>query len=205
MRACALLVSIFIITSTVSVTAWGPSDPSDAHFDSDGDGLDDLEEFVASTNPLDPDTDDGGAWDGWEVVNGFDPTDERDELWDTDNDGWSNIREFLEGTDPRDPNPDDDPYSLDSTVPPPLVPDGPVRTPPDPDTDDWRDQVNGNDMGQGQGDNMSLIPGRGSRPYQGSDGRRDRNGDPRYGYPPSVPDQGRDADFDGLVEFICCM
>lgn len=205
MRGRPVAASIFILLIASPAFAWGPNDPSDAHFDSDGDGLDNLEEFVAGTHPLDPDTDDGGAWDGWEVVNGFDPIDGRDELWDADNDGWSNFREFLEGTDPRDPNTDDDPYPLDSTDPHPLRPDGPVTPPPDPDTDDWRNQMNGNDMGQGQGDNKSLIPGKGSRPYQGSDGRRERNIGSGNGYPRPDPDQGRDADYDGLVEFICCL
>jgi hypothetical protein len=204
MRGCVLLVIIIMVVSTVSVTAWGPNDPTDAHVDPDGDDLDNLEEFVAGTDPLDPDTDDGGAWDGWEVVNGFDPTDGRDELFDTDNDGWSNVREFLEGTDPRDPNTDDDPFPLDSTDPHPLVPDGPVRPPSDPE-DDWRNQMNGNDMGQGQGGNTSLIPGKEIRHYQGSDGRREENRGYGHGYPHPDPDQGKDADYDGLVEFVCCM
>ena len=204
MRGPQVLASIFILLIASPAFAWGPNDPTDAHVDPDGDGLDNLEEFIAGTDPLDPDTDDGGAWDGWEVENGLDPKDGRDELFDTDNDGWSNIREFMEGTDPRDPNTDDDPYPLDSTDPHPLVPDGPVRPPPDPETDDLWDQGDGNDMGQGQGDNTSIIPGRGCRHYQGSDGRRgdDRGWWTKY---PRDPYRERDADHDGLVEFARCL
>lgn len=56
-----------------------------------------------TTNPLDPDTDDDGMTDGWEMSNGLDPTgdlgiDGRD--GDHDIDGWTNYEEFLYGTDP---------------------------------------------------------------------------------------------------------
>lgn len=49
--------------------------------DSDGDGLTDAEEInVYSTDPNDPDTDDGGVNDGAEVANGTDPNDGNDDI-----------------------------------------------------------------------------------------------------------------------------
>ena len=37
-----------------------------------------------NTNPNDPDTDDGGAWDGWELFYGFNPKSAADESNDND-------------------------------------------------------------------------------------------------------------------------
>ncbi|NIP34544.1 MAG: hypothetical protein GWN18_06335, partial [Thermoplasmata archaeon] len=90
MRGAPTFVTVLILLAASTASAWGPNDPDDAHLDPDGDGLDNLGEFQAGTDPFDPDTDDGGAWDGWEVMHGFDPTDPRDDHWDSDNDGWSN-------------------------------------------------------------------------------------------------------------------
>lgn len=50
--------------------------------DTDGDGLFDGEEvFRFKSNPLDPDTDKGGVKDGLEVVNGADPLDPEDDIF----------------------------------------------------------------------------------------------------------------------------
>jgi hypothetical protein len=68
---------------------YDPLDPTDALIDSDGDGLSNAGEFVAHTNPLDPDSDGDGLNDGDEVAAGTQPLDP-----DTDNDG------YLDGTDP---------------------------------------------------------------------------------------------------------
>jgi len=83
-----------------------PSDPSpDA--DPDGDGLVNLDEAGAGTNPFDEDTDGDDLTDGWEVENGLDPlADDADA--DPDQDGLSNVREFELSTDPRDPDSDGD-------------------------------------------------------------------------------------------------
>ena len=66
-------------------------------------------------DPLDPDTDDDGMLDGFEVENGFDPRDPdedsnstQDGLDDPALDGRSNVEEQLAGTDPNNPDSDGD-------------------------------------------------------------------------------------------------
>jgi hypothetical protein len=198
LRGTPTLICIVLLLAASPAFAWGTgwNGPTS---DPDGDYLDNLGEFKAGTNPLNPDTDGGGAWDGWEVKYGFDPKDPKDELFDTDNDGWSNFREFFEGTYPRDPNTDNDLYPLDSTDPYPLIPHGKARSPEDPDPDAWRTQEGGETMGQGQ-DGPGNLPGRGDRPYQGSDMDGKFHDKWTHYWPPSY--QGKDSDYDGLVEFI---
>jgi len=49
--------------------------PEDA--DTDGDGLDDLDEInTYGTDPTNPDTDGDGFWDGVELINGYNPNGE---------------------------------------------------------------------------------------------------------------------------------
>jgi hypothetical protein len=49
--------------------------------DSDNDGLTDDEEILLGTDPLNPDTDNGGVFDGQEVnIDGTDPLDSSDDL-----------------------------------------------------------------------------------------------------------------------------
>jgi len=60
--------------------------------DSDRDGLSVSEELAIGTLDTNPDSDGGGANDGWEVENGFDPLDPTDDVnvpddFDSDNDG----------------------------------------------------------------------------------------------------------------------
>ena len=50
-----------------------PNDPGDANQDPDGDGLTNLQEFVARTDPSIADSDQDGANDGEEVADGYDP------------------------------------------------------------------------------------------------------------------------------------
>ena len=201
MRGTVSVFCIVLILASGPSCAWGPNDPSDATADPDGDGLGNLDEFLAGTNPMDPDTDNDGAWDGWEVANGFDPTDPRDSRFDSDNDGWSNFREFLEGTDPRDPNTDGDAYPLDSTDPYPLIPYGKAPPPEDPYDPDWWDKEGGETMGQGQ-IGSGFMPGRLDRPYQGYEW--DHLGSGRF--VPfkrwNKPVAAKDVDFDGLVKII---
>ncbi len=78
------------------------SDPD--NFDSDLDRLNDyFESIVLLTNPNDPDTDDDGLSDGDEVELGVDPKDP-----DSDNDGISDGQEVLIGLDPKDADQDRD-------------------------------------------------------------------------------------------------
>jgi len=105
---------------------------ADLKKDIDGDGLDLLQEYVNSTNPLDPDTDKDGYNDGKEVRDGYNPTgagmldlnkDNLPDFWekkmgldmaknnyalDNDGDGLPNYLEFAHGTDPLKKDTDGD-------------------------------------------------------------------------------------------------
>ena len=52
-------------------------DPADAAADADSDGLDNLGEQAAGTDPLDADTDGDGSSDGDEILAGTDPLDDQ--------------------------------------------------------------------------------------------------------------------------------
>ena len=106
-----------------------PLNPNDATLDPDGDGLNNLGEFIAGTNPNLRDTDGDGLDDGievangldpltyeweelqkdhdgdgiptqWEMYNGLNPFDPSDGILDNDNDGLTNYEEYLYGTYP---------------------------------------------------------------------------------------------------------
>jgi len=174
-------VSLMMLTGAISALAWGPNDPTDQKADPDGDRLGNLLEFRLGTNPLNPDTDGGGCWDGWEYLYGLDPAWAQDDAYDSDNDGWSNYREFLEGTNPLNPNTDNDIYALDSTDPHPLIPDGynPYR--------------------EGAGVPPGYAP-------IDRDLNRPITGPVRQPVPgPYLPPDDNDQDHDGLVEFIGLM
>jgi len=73
--------------------------------DSDGDGLTDYEEVsIYGTNPNNTDTDNDQLPDQWEISVGLDPLDPSDAQLDSDSDGVINIDEYLLGTDPLDSN-----------------------------------------------------------------------------------------------------
>lgn len=73
MRSNLWLISIFVsllmIIGSFSglALALDPLDDADADADPDRDGLNNAQEFVYGTDPTDPDSDGGGALDGWEV------------------------------------------------------------------------------------------------------------------------------------------
>lgn len=69
--------------------------------DSDADGLSDYSEvMINDTNPLDPDTDGDGLPDGWELTHDFDPL-IGDSAGDADGDGLGNIDEYLHSANPQ--------------------------------------------------------------------------------------------------------
>lgn len=61
--------------------------------DADNDGLQNIEEYTAGTNPVNSDTDNDSMDDNWEIQNNLDPLTD-DSLGDIDNDGISNIDEY---------------------------------------------------------------------------------------------------------------
>lgn len=79
-----------------------------AEQDRDGDGLSDYDEVtVYFTDPLNPDTDGGGIWDGVEISTGTNPNDRHDD--DSDRDGLVNADETpVYRTDPAMPDTDGD-------------------------------------------------------------------------------------------------
>lgn len=60
------------------IYGFDPNDPSDAQQDADGDGLTNLEEYQALSNPLNPDTDGDGFTDAEELIYGRSPTQKAD-------------------------------------------------------------------------------------------------------------------------------
>ena len=69
--------------------------------DPDGDGLCNLDEQTAGTDPNNPDTDGDGLPDGWEVAHGLDPRNPSDAAFDPDGDGLTNLQEYQHGSNPR--------------------------------------------------------------------------------------------------------
>ncbi|MCK5641665.1 MAG: PKD domain-containing protein, partial [Gammaproteobacteria bacterium] len=72
-----------------------PTDPNDANLENDDDGLSNLEEYQAGTDPNNNDTDDDGMDDNWEVDYLFDPLSATDADLDLDEDGYTNLGEYL--------------------------------------------------------------------------------------------------------------
>ncbi len=80
---------------------------NDRNRDYDGDGLTNYREYELGTDPRDPDSDDDGLPDGYEVRFEFDPLSPGDQNKDPDGDGDTNLQEYLEGANVRDPTIDD--------------------------------------------------------------------------------------------------
>jgi len=70
-----LVIGCVLVPLSQPAIACGPGDAGDKASDPDGDKLDHLAELREGTDPLDPDTDGGGCWDGWKVSHGLDATD----------------------------------------------------------------------------------------------------------------------------------
>jgi tetratricopeptide (TPR) repeat protein len=80
----------------------------DTGYDSDGDNLTDATEIYSTiTDPNDPDSDDDGMPDGWEVSNSLNPLLD-DSISDPDSDNLINLDEFTHNTDPNDSDTDGD-------------------------------------------------------------------------------------------------
>ena len=113
----AVFILLFSPLATFPVNAdIDPDEDNDQDgYDSNGDGVlsqdekyTNLEEYLNNTNPNDVDTDDGGAWDGWEVYHGFNPRDSSDESSDNDGDSLVNSIEFYWDSDPFSSDTDQD-------------------------------------------------------------------------------------------------
>ena len=113
----AIFILLFSPLASFPVSAdIDPDDDNDSDgYDANGDGIissdeeyTNLEEYFNNTNPNDPDTDDGGAWDGWEVYYGFDPKSSSDESDDNDGDSLVNSIEFYWDSNPFSEDSDQD-------------------------------------------------------------------------------------------------
>ncbi len=72
-----------------------------ASADTDGDGLADARELATGTDPTRADTDGDGMPDGWELAHGLNPNSPGDASEDPDGDGLTNIEEYHQGSDPK--------------------------------------------------------------------------------------------------------
>jgi len=101
----------FPVSANIDPDEDNDSDGYDANRDgiiSDEEKYTNLEEYLNNTNPNDSDTDDGGAWDGWEVYYGFNPKSAADESNDNDGDSLTNAIEFYWDSDPFSADTDQD-------------------------------------------------------------------------------------------------
>ncbi len=101
-----LIGAVFIVLMGTAV-ATNPLDPEDWKFDPDGDGLTNVEEFDAGSDPNNADTDNDGLPDGWEHEYGLDPTDPDDALADDDYAGGEEYADFTQVPPPNYTNYDE--------------------------------------------------------------------------------------------------
>ena len=108
-KRLSIVLSLMLLLSGV-VTADGsdPLNPDDGGADWDGDGLTNAEEQDAGTDMNNPDTDNDGLPDGWEVAYGLNPNSAGDANADPDGDGLTNAQEYAAGTNPNAADTDGD-------------------------------------------------------------------------------------------------
>ena len=130
---------------------------------------------------LNPDTDNDGIDDNWEILNFGDLT--RDGTGDEDSDGLSDLNEFLSGADPNDPDTDDDGLGD-------LAEFNSGTNPNNPDTD-----------GDGLTDGQETPGGTNTNPLvadSDGDGLNDGEEVNIHGTDPSLADSDSDGSEDGL-------
>ena len=81
---------------------------SDGYSDNDSDGLKNIDEYWAGSDPTNGDTDADGLGDLWEYSNALNPADASDATHDNDEDGLNNIQELEYGTHPLKSDSDSD-------------------------------------------------------------------------------------------------
>lgn len=121
--------------------------------DTDGDGVNNVDEYNYGTNPQSTDTDNDKVTDAEEVGNGTDPLNV-----DSDGDGLSDYAETVNGTDAHDADSDDDGYTdgeeagnYESD------PTNPLSTPYDSDNDGYTDRYTGAKGGTVDSDGDGLT------------------------------------------------
>ena len=195
MKRMTTLISILVILFMVGTIfsgiamAMSPLDNSDAILDPDGDGLTNVEEFNAGTDPGNPDTDNDGLPDGWEWDYQLDPTDPSDATNDEDYAGDEEYAAFTQVPGPHYTNYDEyyrfwyteegiDYYQ--HTNPQNGNTDGDEFLDPD---DPWplnykNDGVGGGGSGSNQGGDAGSGPAEGGESGDGDgDGNSDDDGD----------------------------
>ena len=102
-------VSVVVTLGDIVQSTTVSFDVMDGAGDEDGDGLSNAREIAQLTDLFDPDTDDDGMLDGWEVEYGFDPFGD-DSGDDPDQDSLTNGEEYAYGTIPLLADSDGDGY-----------------------------------------------------------------------------------------------
>ena len=94
------MIEIFEVNNTGNATnfSMAVAFSETSAWDADGDGLSNTNEWIVGTDSLNPDTDNDGIPDGWELANALNPTNATDALVDADGDGFNNRQEYIAGT-----------------------------------------------------------------------------------------------------------
>ena len=147
--------------------------------DADADGLDNLGEYLAYSDPTDSDSDGDGLSDGWEKTYGFDPLTD-DSAGDLDGDGLSNLAEQTNGTDPTTSDSDGDGLSDSWEVTHGFDPLDPADAQADPDADgltNLEEHLAGSDPNLSDTDGDGLNDGDEIRIYYTNPVDADTDGD----------------------------